>query len=137
MVSGYVDGSKQVFLQNWGRTGGDSGALVYGFWNGLSITLDADKYDPEDYHTYELLYEPSTATVDVFVDGNLISALSGYGGVTDMGTATRVFFGVFRNYSDVRWNLVQFVRVPEPSSVILLSLGGLALLLVRRRSRSA
>lgn len=40
-----------------------------------TVTGGADKY-----HTYEMVYDPATATVDVFVDG--VERLSNYAGMT-------------------------------------------------------
>jgi hypothetical protein len=84
------------------------------------------------FHTFQLRGVGPSAAPELWVDGSPTGqfARDGFG-----GAASRVYFG---NWGSTptgvsKWQLVQFEGIPEPSSLLLLSLSGLALALRRRR----
>ena len=101
------------------------GSPLFRFGGQLAIVLDLDDLD-DGYHTYELLFDPSDETADLFVDNVL--RYEGWAGVptvqplgVSFGTGGAISTGQ-GNYS-----FIQLSIVPEPSSVALWCLMGLAL----------
>ncbi len=85
------------------------------------------------YHLYELVFDPGAGSADLFVDGT--QRLSGYMGVS--ADTKRVFFGSANSYTTGHgnYNLVQWEIVPEPSALVLLGMGAVALLAYTWRKR--
>jgi len=81
------------------------------------------------YHLYQLIYDPASATVDLFVDGS--ERVSNFAGMTT--AITRIAFGAGQEAQtgNVNFNLVQLI--PEPATLSLLALGGLAMMRRRRK----
>jgi hypothetical protein len=95
------------------------------------------------YHKYQLYYNPSTSSANLYIDGNL--ALSGYTGETEFLGYQRLYWGAdsggqeFVNQDSVATGSSIVSAVPEPSSLILAGTASLALLglgLLKRRQRS-
>lgn len=92
----------------------------------------------EAYHYYQMIYDPAADRVHVYVDGLpagdlLRSQLAS----TSSNLWTGFGANSSRDTSSANWNYVAYEVgqhvVPEPSVLLLLALGGMALL--RRRSR--
>lgn len=91
----------------------------------------------DDYHLYEVIYDPGTATADLFVDG--IERISDFVGVDSGFQDHRVTFGSGGGGAAgvANWNLVKFEIIPEPMSLCLLSIGGMmGGMMIRRRRYS-
>lgn len=112
------------------RFGTDSGTPLVDFLAGPSGDLTGLD---DGWHLYEVIYDPGTATADLFVDGTEeISDFAGWNGSFLGGT---VSFGSGAGGADGNgyYNLVQFEIVPEPMTLTLLGLGGLMTLRRKRR----
>lgn len=112
-------------------------SLVSSFANDGQHPFAAQSYTLENagpgYHTYKLLYNPTTTNADLYVDG--ILRIQGFQGNSSLAVAPSVIFGAFGtdgtgagNYSTVRLE-----NIPEPSTFSILSL--LALYSLKRRKR--
>jgi hypothetical protein len=101
---------------------------------------DAVRWYPDDgidnvtneLHHFDLvLSDPTLATIDVYADGNFITSFSKPGGFSDAGNNYINLLGEriagFDNF--------QVAQAPEPATLSLLALGGVALL-GRRRKRN-
>jgi hypothetical protein len=73
--------------------------------------------DGPGYHMYELIYDPSSNSADLFVDG--VERLSNYTGRPGIVPDPLVFWGARHGAGQGNFNLVQFAIVPEPSAVAL------------------
>ncbi len=83
------------------------------------------------YHTYELSYDPDTASTTLEVDG--IEIFSGYTGESIVGNSVGFSFGSFSSFDDGRghYNLIEFETesdepesIPESSNILGLILVG-------------
>ena len=107
------------------------GSPLVRFAGQVDIVLDLDDLD-SGYHLYELLYDPSEQTTDLFVDGVL--RYTGWAGVPTPN-APAVAFGSGGanstgqgNYNLVRLEILSDAVIPEPSSYLIwLVFGGLVL----------
>jgi hypothetical protein len=87
------------------------------------------------YHNYSLVYNPVTQLADLSVDG--ITRIQGYTGNTTFKANVGLYFGASSG-GQGNINFAQVVSVPEPSSVVLLVVGGLCLIALSfRRFRRA
>ncbi len=101
--------------------------------------------DTTAYHTYQIIYNPLTATGSWYIDGVFSFSQANGNQVFAGGVApTRIEWGDGQGTgsasgTEEQWSLVSFDIgqhvVPEPSSLALLCLGGLALVISRKRSR--
>lgn len=88
------------------------------------------------YHNYDFVYDATTGTADLFVDG--VVRISGYRGQTGYWNGGMAFFGAF-NGGEGNFNLFRLEsgpastnEVPEPSTLALCASGGVVLLFRRR-----
>jgi len=121
------------FILRLGSSGGDP---VAGFLAGPEMTLTGEG---NGYHLYEVIFDPSSGTsgtADLFVDGDeVISDFAGWNG-NFLNGIVAIGSGGGGSTGTQNYNLVEFSIVPEPTSLILASVGVLPLgLIARRRSR--
>jgi len=124
-------------------TGTNAWLLRWG--NGvISEELNGDSYlmaTTDAFHTYRLTIPNDTGPMNLYVDGNTTAATS-FAGVAS-GTLTRIDFGDTLDPGDggvVQWDYIRWTNagayapeaVPEPASLGVVALGGLALLRRRR-----
>ncbi len=110
-----------------------SGAKSSGDWHHLAVVYDATAQEIRSYLDYSL--------IDTFADGAIGTAGTFYTGTGDFrlgayNTSSSVFFnGIEDRYriSEGALSPSQFMLIPEPTSVLLMAFGALALLLRRRR----
>jgi PEP-CTERM motif len=104
---------------------------------GQSFTLTGSG---STYHTYDLIYNPTTQLADLYVDG--IDRIQGYAGHTSFVGDRGLEFAAFSG-GEGNFNLVQVSSlrsVPEPASLTMFVLGGAGLIghsLRKRRHRAA
>lgn len=120
-------------------------------WNsGFGYSNTISTIDPTDgYHVYQIIYDPSTDKVGLYVDG----ALSGTQGRSNVPSGYGIYRGQFGDNNglgatDAQWGAVLFetgqtvyssvgdvpgVVVPEPSTLAMFAAGLFALALVWRK----
>ncbi len=107
---------------------------IFALHNGSNFTSVSGSVEGVGYHLYEIVYDPDTQTIDLFVDGDeLINNFAGrnyanlrqvlFGANSGGGTGTGYF------------NMVEFVVLPEPGGIILLFSLLLPILSLRPRRR--
>ncbi|MEL6109845.1 MAG: PEP-CTERM sorting domain-containing protein [Planctomycetota bacterium] len=96
---------------------------------GQTFVLDGSG---SSYHLFELVYDASVGSADLFVDG--LEVISDYAGHDDFVPASGLYFGT-ANGSAGNFNLVSLETnaVPEPASALAFASIGLGLLVRRRR----
>ena len=97
---------------------------------GTPYTLDGVG---SSYHTYSLVYDPLAESADLFVDtAERISDYTGFSsGETYVGWGAPSSDATGRgHFNSVQWDVN---GVPEPSSVVILLSGALALVWLRRK----
>lgn len=99
---------------------GSDGAenAVVRLWNGAGTGGPQIDLGAPGYHLYELVYDPATQTVDLFVDG--LERLSDQSGFNDGGPA-RVAWGSLSDPADGAglWNLVEWTVATDCSNGVL------------------
>jgi len=120
----------RIFTLGFGTD--QDGNPIAGIYTGSGFTQSAP-IPGDGYHDYEMIFDPDTQTVDLLADG--VEILSNHFGYTHTGGINRVLFGA-NSSADTGtgyYRFVQFQIIPEPSTFVLLGLGGLGLLFGRRR----
>jgi hypothetical protein len=121
-----ADGDPTVFLHDGGG--------AHPNFTGPRFTLQGAG---STYHTYELVYDPSAGSADLFFDG--VERLSGFVGYALAASSVSFGSGSSADTGQGNFNQVQFEvntnAVPEPSSIALLGMGGLMLCGFSRRQR--
>ncbi|MBN1851228.1 MAG: hypothetical protein JW829_00830 [Pirellulales bacterium] len=110
------------------------GVQASGLALGRSITLDSG-----GYHDYEIVFDPTSQTTDILVDGNLA--------IEDMLSTqltstvlNRILWGANSSagQGNANYSFVEFHIIPEPTSIVLgLVVLAFATLVVRQRSVSS
>ncbi|HYQ72843.1 MAG TPA: choice-of-anchor U domain-containing protein [Gammaproteobacteria bacterium] len=105
IVIEYADGITSYSLSLGSLANGDP---VAEFEGGASYTLQGGG---NDYHLYEIVYDPSGGTVDLFIDG--IERISDYSGIAS-AMFTRVIWGSASSgdTGQGNWNLVEWEVTP-------------------------
>lgn len=145
-----------------GQTGGneawlraDNGSLQYAFVSGSSVTefgssIDISSAYDGNFHNITVILDRTAGQIRSYIDGNLIYTDSNaniltlgamLNGTSDFRTGAYntadadAFTGIQDQFriSDTALTPDEFLAVPEPSSAALLSFGGLALILRRRK----
>ncbi len=120
------------------ETDGDTTVVAYngsndifnGVLTGPRFTLEGSN---GGYHLYEWVFDPTTATADLFVDGvERISDWAGHQRSVNV-VSSRVGWGSGGSISlgEANYNFIQFEIVPEPTTLGIFTVGGVFLL--RRR----
>lgn len=134
----YRDGTRDWYLGIASQADGDPIIRLPNSTSSLASTL-ALEGGGSGYHLYELVYDPSAASADLFVDG--VELASNIVGNTTAGGQKRVMWGAMHSpdTGQGNYNLVRFANspaaiVPVPAAGFLFA-GGLATLgaLARRR----
>ena len=81
------------------------------------------------YHAYEMVFDPASGTVDIFVDDDPAPVIEDYAGVTIGSTVNRVLWGSndSAGMGNANYRFVEFTIVPEPSSLALVLFGVVAI----------
>ena len=87
------------------------GQIVASFIGGSSVTLTG--VDATQYHVHEMVYNPTSQTVEYFVDG--VSKLTGYAGTTGANTGPRWGTESSGGRGDGYWNAVEFLINDPPA----------------------
>jgi PEP-CTERM motif len=123
-------GDTVAVLPNSANIGGPGGSTQS---IGANYTLTGSG---STYHTYQLVYDPTTNSADLFVDGAV--RLTGYTGSTTYPTNNALNWGAVSG-GQGNFNLVQVQTgstvVPEPSGLMLIGLGAAGMLAWARIAR--
>lgn len=89
------------------------------------------------YHSYEMIYDPLSQSVDISVDGSIVySNYNGFSFTSADSPAVVFGGGSTTGTGHVNWNSVQFSAIPETSSIVLVGIIGLFVVVKMRRSTS-
>ncbi len=113
-----LDTIDRVF--NLGLSLDGAGNTLFGFnSSGSDFTTISGSVEGTGYHLYEMVYDPNDETVSLFVDGE--EKISGFAGRAYPGLH-RVLFGANSSAGTGTgyYNMVEFIVVPEPGSIIIL-----------------
>lgn len=119
----YFDGAKQWILDFGSNSLGEQIVTAVGHSDYYISSLG--------YHLYEMIYDQTSATASVFVDG--VERISDWSGIGSSINPGKFKFGS-RSSPDSgqgNYNLVEFSVVPIPSALLLLS-SALVMLFIRR-----
>ncbi len=159
MVS-YTPGTFVDFVVNLYKAGG--GRFGPGFDSGYDLELYCDSQgvlhptfggvndavspelpfplqNPNDYHEFQIVFDPTSKTADLSVDGTTVLtnvAPGGSGGSSSISWGLDYFpFGARSPMGQVNVNLVRFDIVPEPASATMAAFAaaGMALAVARQR----
>lgn len=124
--------TRRIWALTFGRSAtGETLVGTYGASGSLTL--------PAGYHDYSMVYDPITALVSISVDGELWKTYAG--GALSGNSTPQVYWGDNLGQSATQdprsayFESVQFSSVPEPSRLVFLALGLLALGGRRRRKR--
>jgi hypothetical protein len=137
MLGGYTH------YRNWYMVAGTDGNAdpVVGLWdtNTSGLTYYVLSGGAGAYHTYRLVYDPVAGTADMFVDGNEVISDWLAGNLYPSPTSPYARFGdsdgTAGHDGAAYYNFMQWVVVPEPATMALITFGALGLLARRRRVR--
>ena len=101
----YGNPATQRYIVYLKQSGSDLQAVLIG---GTQITLTAGGIGAEDYHTYEIDFEPSTELASFYFDGKVI--FSGWQGYPPVAFNDGTYFGAGSSASkgDMNYNQVEF-----------------------------
>ena len=144
----WADDGENAWSMNLVDGSGSLAAGVYAAGPGLAPVL-LSGFDPtEDYHFYQMIFDPFGAggdgLVSYYVDGEAVGALTRSDAFSLSSELYRIGFGDNTSSvgtSDTQWALVRFetgqhYMVPEPSSAVLAMFGAALLGFLPRRKRS-
>lgn len=104
-----------------------AGNIIFTAHDGTTYNAGAND---DGYHTFEMR-KSSATTADLYFDGSDVGDLNTIGGAG--GEQIRLGGGNSSNEGGINVSQINFTVVPEPSSAALIGLGGLALILRRRK----
>ncbi len=143
-----LDGTDGLALWQDGSNGAN-GALIYVGANGIGTGGDGSETNQSisavsnvGIHTFRLAFDTATSTINIWRDGALVTDIAA---TSNPGGGPRLIIGdCCSGTGGVTFDTIDihnisydttggFAPVPEPSSTALLGLGGLALILRRRK----
>jgi len=127
----YFDGITQWLLD---FESGPAGEQIVTAVSGTGFSGISFNTGSPGYHLYEMVYDPTSGTTDVLVDG--IERIWNWTGISNPIQTGRFKFGSASSPDSGQgnYNTVEFSVVPIPSSFLLVATGGLSILLARRKT---
>ena len=128
------------FIGNDQGTGGTSTEGLYYFTSaGLASATPLVKLDVNSaFHTFDFSYDPGADGINISYDNTFQTFLarSAFFGSFSAGVPQQRFGNTAGGATaDSRWAEVTLSVVPEPTSAVLLGMGGLMMLVTRKRAR--
>jgi hypothetical protein len=143
----WADDGQNGWSMNLVDGSGSLSAGVYAVGPGQAPILLSDADPADDYHFYQMIFDPAGAggngLVSYYVDGEAVGALTRSDAYSLSSALYRIGFGDNASsvgVSDTQWALVRFetgqhYMVPEPSSAVLAALGVALFGFLSRRRR--
>ena len=140
MVGIRGDAQYQLRLQAVAKPGqgdfdGTNGDLQLRIYFSGGLTSWETIGDQQAYHKIDLVYDAGAGSADIYIDDSSVALQNDLSPAADGWDGGRVYFGQPDNGDGARgttnFNSVYLNVVPEPAAMIMLGLGGLAL--IRRR----